>query len=171
MSKKWLLAICLTLGIGLVIMQPKSTQRRISEEIGIDVTDAELLSEMDTHGGFHGDGTSCVVLQLDKETAQEIMCAQDWSKFPMEETAKVLLYGATQTTQNGIGSRGPYFRGEDEKPLVPHIDNGYYFLLDRHSDAKPNQDAAEILQRASINVTIAVYDDASYILYVCKLDT
>ncbi len=171
MSKKWLLAICLTLGIGLLIMQPKSTQRSISEEIGIDVTDAELLSEMDTHGGFHGDGISCVVLQLNEKTAQEEIRTQGWAEFPMDETAKALLYGVTKTTPEGVWMMGPYLRGEDEKPLVPHMDKGHYFLLDRHSDAKPNQNDAEILQRASINVTIAVYDDVSHLLYVCKLDT
>ncbi len=170
-NKKWLLPVCLLLVFGLVVMRPKSMQRRISEEIGIDVSHAEVLLEMDTHGGFHGDGTSCVVFQLDEETAQTLRCAQEWKQLPMHETAQTLLYGVTHTTPEGTWTAGPYLRDADEKPLVPHLQSGYYLLLDRHSSAKPNQDAAEILRRASINVTIAVYDDTSHILYVCRLDT
>lgn len=171
MSKKWLLCICLALIIGLVMIRPKSVQRQISEEIGLDVTNAVVLSKMDTHGGFHGDGTSCVVLQLNDETAQEEIRTQGWAEFPMDETAKTLLYGVTKTTPEGVWTMGPYLCGEDEKTLVPRIESGYYLLLDRHSKTKLNQDPKEILQRASINVTVAVYDDANRILYVCKLDT
>ncbi len=171
MTKRWILPACLVLALGILISSRQTTQKKISKEIGIDVTNAELLSEVDTHGGFHGDGISCVALQLDAEVAQTISQAPGWKTFPLDQTTKTLLYGVTQKTAEGLWKQGPYLRGNDERPLVPRIESGYYLLLDRHSEAKPDQDPAEILQRASLNLTVAVYDDVNGILYVCRLDT
>lgn len=170
MNKRWLLPVCAALAICLVVFRQKPLQKQISEEIGVDVTHAEILSEMDTHGGFHGDGVSCVVLQLD-EPARDAIKAQEWKSMPMDQTTEILLYGVTQETPDGAYTYGPYLSGEDNQPLVPQIQDGYYLLLDRHSAAKPDQDPAEILQRGSQNLTVALYDDATGILYVCKLDT
>ncbi len=171
MSKRWILPVCLVLALGILISGRKTVQKQISEEIGINVTNAKLISEMDTHGGFHGDGVSCVALQLDDETAQEITKAIGWKAFPLNQTTKTLLYGVTQQSTEGIWTWGPNLTDDDGKPLVPRIESGYYLLQDRHSAASPNQDPAEILRRASLNLTVAVYDDVNGVLYVCRLDT
>ena len=36
----------------------------ISNELGIDVSNGDEKSNMDNHGGFHGDGTTYIVLSL-----------------------------------------------------------------------------------------------------------
>lgn len=53
-------------------------------------------------------------------------------------------------------------------PLLPGIANGFYRLIDRHSDAGDGQN---LLERASLNVTLAVYDADSDTLYFCEMDT
>ena len=89
----------------------------ISRALHIDVSAGEEISSSDTHGGFHGDGISCVALQ-----------------FPDSQVAA----------------------------------NGFYRLIDRHSDAGDGQN---LLERASLNVTLAVYDADSDTLYFCEMDT
>ena len=49
-----------------------------------------------------------------------------------------------------------------------HTANGFYRLIDRHSDAGDGQN---LLERASLNVTLAVYDADSDTLYFCEMDT
>lgn len=49
--------------------------------------------------------------------------------------------------------------------LLPGIANGFYRLIDRHSDAGDGQN---LLERASLNVTLAVYDADSDTLYFCE---
>lgn len=171
MKKRWIVPACLVLVLGILVSSRKTVQKQISEEIGIDVVHAEVISEMDTRGGFHGDGVSCTVLQLDAEMAQAIREAPDWNAFPLDETTKTLLYGVAQERTEGVWTWGPYLKGENDTPLVPRIESGYYLLRDRHSAAKPNQDPAVILQRPSFNLTVAVYDDENAVLYVCRLDT
>ena len=53
-------------------------------------------------------------------------------------------------------------------PLLPGIANGFYRLIDRHSDAGDGQN---LLERASLNVTLAVCDADSDTLYFCEMDT
>ena len=52
--------------------------------------------------------------------------------------------------------------------ISPGIANGFYRLIDRHSDAGDGQN---LLERASLNVTLAVYDADSDTLYFCEMDT
>ena len=54
----------------------------------------------------------------------------------------------------------------DWNPLVPDIQNGYYRLIDRHSDRE-----TDILDRYSFNFTVGLYDTDNNTLYFCELDT
>ena len=47
-------------------------------------------------------------------------------------------------------SAGPYLTDDSGDPLLPGIANGFYRLIDRHSDAGDGQN---LLERASLNVT------------------
>lgn len=86
----------------------------------------------------------------------------EWSAFPLDETVQTLVYGVeTETTKDG-----PFLTDENGKSLVPEIQNGYYCLIDRHSDTK-----AEILERNSFNFTLGLYDTDTNTLYFCELDT
>ena len=57
---------------------------------------------------------------------------------------------------------------ETQEPFVPPIENGYYLLKDRNSQAaeKPN-----IMKRGSFNFDLAVYDADNRTLYYLVLDT
>lgn len=138
-------------------------QNTVSEEIGIDVSSGSELSSSDTHGGFHGDGVSCTALQFSDDTVlEEIKNSSNWKEFPLDETVQAIVYGISEDTY----SIGPYLTDDEGNAIVPDIQNGYYLLIDRQIDQE-----MDILSRASFNLTVALYDTDTNILYICELDT
>lgn len=157
-----LMAIIVVLSIALTACKSESGQNIVSEALGIDVSSGNEVSNYDTHSG-NGDGTSCIALSFNDDTVLEkIKDNAEWSAFPLDETVQTLVYGAeTETTKDG-----PFLIDENGKPLVPEIQNGYYCLIDRHSDTKTG-----ILERNSFNFTLGLYDVDTNTLYFCELDT
>ena len=144
---------------------------QIKQQTGIDVSGGTELSQYDTHGGFHGDGISCYAYTFsDDSCLQQVSQADGWSAFPLDETAETLLYGVTEETEPTMFSAGPYFTDGEGACLVPPIENGYYRLIDRHSDAGKPGDKG-LLARGSFNCTLAVYDADAAVFYFCELDT
>lgn len=141
---------------------PKSPKDTVSKELGLDVSAGKIVSDYDTHSG-NGDGTSCIVLSFEDDSVlKEIRANQDWKSFPLDETIQTLVYGVSDET----GRMGPFLEDEDGNNLVPEIRNGYYLLIDRHTDKK-----TDILHRYSFNFTVGLYDTDSNRLYCCDLDT
>lgn len=146
-------------------------QDQIQQQVGIDVSGGTVLSQSDTHGGFHGDGISCFAYTFsDDSCLQQVSQADGWSAFPLNETAQILLYGVTEETETTIFSAGPYFIDQEGACLVPPIENGWYRLVDRHSDVGTPDDEG-LLARGSFNCTLAVYDEDTATFYFCELDT
>lgn len=134
----------------------RTRQRRSPRALHIDVSAGEEISSSDTHGGFHGDGISCVALQFpNSQVADAIAANAAWTPLPLDETAQALAYGVTREDGGEVFSAGPYLTDDSGDPLLPGIANGFYRLIDRHSDAGDGQN---LLERASLNVTLAVYD-------------
>ena len=138
-----------------------SWQRQISIDLQLNVKSASVLYEKDTHGGFLGDGTTLVALQL-RETAMAAKLAEqpNWRALPLPE----ILYKEVYDNF--------FFRSEEGDPLVQPVENGYYFFLDRHSMAEDIFDPSGLMEeRYSSNYTIGIYDADENILYYLELDT
>ena len=165
-----LLALCLCLLSGC--QGAADVPGQIQKQVGIDVSDGTALSQYDTHGGFHGDGISCYAYTFSNDSClQQVSQADGWSAFPLDETAEALLYGIPKETDSGTSYAGPFFTYENQDTcLVPPIENGYYCLVDRHSDAGTPGDEG-LLARGSFNCTMAVYDADAAVFYFCELDT
>lgn len=66
----------------------KTPQDIVSEALGLDASGGSEVSASDTHGGFHGDGTSCIVLTFqDDAVLEQIKANADWNSLPMDETS------------------------------------------------------------------------------------
>ena len=146
----------------------KDKQNIISEALNIDMEKGKIISEYDTHDGAHGDGTSCIVLKFNNDSIlKEIKSNKKWKSFPMNETVKCLAYG--EETENG--TVGPYLTDEKSGDrLLPNIQRGYYLLIDRQN--QNNQSKKEnILDKASFNYDLGIYDMDTNTLYFCQLDT
>lgn len=150
-------SLCILAGCG-----SSSPQDTVSKGLELDVSEGREVSVYDTHSG-NGDGTSCIVLQFEDTTVLEAIEANtDWGAFPLDETVQTLVYG----TETENGKMGPFLEDRDGNPLVPNIQNGYYRLIDRHTDK-----GTELLERHSFNFTVGLYDTDSNTLYYCELDT
>ena len=168
MKRKSLICFLITSVFLLAITAcaPLSRQDTISQALGLDVSKGEEVSHYDTHSG-NGDGTSCFVLRFsDKNVLEQIQESAQWNAFPMDEIVTALVYGISDDTS----SIGPFLSDENGEPLVPDIQQGYYLLLDRQTVADQSE-TTDILQRASFNFTLALYDTQTDTLYYCELDT
>lgn len=132
--------------------------------LGADVSTAEVISDDDSHGGFHGDGERYLEFQFaDDSFENTIKKDHTWHALPMQDDViEALLYGKTM----GEITYGPYLQAE-----MPEIEKGYYFFYDRHAEGNDPFDTAKVLGRSSMNFTVALYDTESDTLYFAELDT
>lgn len=141
-------------------------KKAISKELGVDVSGGNIALHSDTHGGFHGDGTTFITMEFsDGSVWEQIQENGQWKPFPLDDTVNALLYGVF----HDIARSGPYVVDGEGNALVPDIQDGYYILIDRHTDAGKGEE--DILHRFSFNFTLAVFDTDTNTLYFCKLDT
>lgn len=144
--------------------------QELSQSLGVDVSSGEILTQSDTHGGFHGDGTTVVEIQLtDSDLAKQIEenGNGEWNELPLTDNLTALVYGI-HTEESSVG---PMIHGGDNMPVIPEVENGYYYFLDRHSQSTDPKDDTKVLGRGSYNFTIAIYDADHQILYYMELDT
>ncbi len=134
-----------------------------AKALGLDLSGGREISNYDTHGGFHGDGTTCIAYRFDDDAVLgEIERSSAWSEFPLDDTVRVLVYGLS----DGTAQIGPMLNDNAGHPIVPEIRNGYYRLIDRQEDTTTG-----ILERYSFNFTLGLYDTDTNTLYFCKLDS
>lgn len=161
---------CMLSAIAFLILSAcgaESLQSVVSGELGMDASACEVISESDTHGGFHGDGTTFIVLDCaDGDVLNQIKEKSGWRAFPLDDTVKALVYGINNETER----IGPYLTDQEGNPLVPEIENGYYMLIDRQVE-EGWATGADILHRGSYNFTLGLYDADTELLYFCELDT
>lgn len=90
--------------------------------------------------------------------------------FPLDDTVKALVYGIETREGDSLIGIGSYLSDEENRPLIPEIENGYYLLIDRQAE-EGKATGADILYRASLNFTLGIYDSDADILYYFELDT
>ncbi|HIX89773.1 MAG TPA: hypothetical protein H9845_02610 [Candidatus Agathobaculum pullicola] len=166
MKKLGWIGIVLVFVFSLTACGSKNPQAMVSEALGVDASTGSTMSSMDTHSG-NGDGTAYVELHFDSnEMVKQIQADDAWKPFPLDKTAQTLVYGVSDETS----SVGPFLTDEEGKALVPEIANGYYRLIDRQVE-QDKATGADILNRASFNFTVGLYDTDTNTLYCCELDT
>ena len=138
----------------------------VEKALQIDLPKGTVLTNSDTHSGFHGDGTTFFVIQFDNDALEDSLKNANWKTFPANETTQAILYGL-KSDQTQLG---PYLTDSDGNSLVPEVKNGYYWLCDRQTE-EGKATGADLLHRSSFNFSIAVYDSDQNILYYGEVDT
>ncbi len=155
---------------GLTACASQSSQDIVSIALGLDVSDGSEISYSDTHGG-NGDGTTCIALGFQGDAVLEQIKENDtWSALPLDQATQALVYGISEETDQASYQIGPYLTDGEGNPLVPEVENGYYFLLDRQAEERQAA-GTDILNRGSFNFTFGLYDTDTNTLYFCELDT
>lgn len=145
-----------------------STQEKISDKLGIDVSGGTEISQNDTHGGFLGDGMYFASIGFSDNTVlNQISENSNWRVTPLTENLSTLVYG----TISDNGRFGPYLTNENGKAVIPNIQKGYFYFVDRHSQSTNRHDDTNVLNRHSFNFTFAIYDTDTHILYYVEYDT
>jgi len=140
----------------------------MAEQIDLTIPAAENVSYTDGHGGFLGDGETFGKIEFSAANGTEFVSAiehsEEWNTMPLPENLSLVMYG---------GERGGTTYGYDfaEEWDIPVIENGYWFFDDRHSESSAPRSDMDLLDRASFNFTLAVYDMDTNTLYYYELDT
>lgn len=136
----------------------------ISAELGVDVTAGTLVVSSDSHGGFHGDGMTAIQIVI---PGLKVPDSSNWHPLPLSEPLSRAFYGAS-----GDGwTWGALLTDDTGAPLLPHIEHGCWFFLDRHSESTDSASDADLFSRSSWNFTAAVYDSDTGTLHFFRFDT
>ena len=99
------IVLLLLMIFSLVGCGKKDIQSDISGSIGIDVSKGTVLTDSDSHGGFHGDGMMFKQLSFeDSKLSDEIKDNGNWKPMPLSQNIEALVYGIEEDTS----SIGPY---------------------------------------------------------------
>lgn len=138
---------------------PKTGKNLVSDSLRLQAAKGKEIIYTDSHGGFHNDGTSYVVLQFsDDSLLDQLRNNKQWHPLPMDDTAKILAFGYELED----GTYSPFCEGY----TFPEAKNGLYCLIDGDSD-----EDIPLLERKSFHYSLAMYDTDTKTLYFCKVDT
>ena len=173
MKKSMLIGMMAVLALLLTACGGGSARDEIAGALELDLSGCEVVSSWDDHGGFHGDGTTLIELECSGGgVLDQIREDSNWKALPLDRTAQALVYGVREesgTEETGIMvyQTGPYLTDEEGDLLVPEIREGWYRLIDRHAEAGET----DLLDRSSLNFTLALYDTDTDTLYYFEMDT
>ena len=119
------------------------------------------MDKKDTQGGMLNEGELLERIYFSEKQANNFVKRvkenNNWRELPITERLhnKVCKYAI------------------DEDMNIPEVSNGYWFVLDRHSEAKDKYNEDDIFDegRHSNNFTVAVFDTDVKILYIYEIDT
>lgn len=123
-----------------------------TEHFGFAKKDFTVVEDIDTHGGFHGDGSYYLILDCSDNKDKALEKVKNWNKLPLSENLNNMMYGHSLT----------------EDAHLPIIENGYYMFKDRQTDST---DDSELFDKASYNFSIAIYDSDTDRMYYYDFDT
>lgn len=124
------------------------SRRSVLDVLEISMPKVRVVYHSDTHGGFHGDGTTVLILSGQAHIPE----SRFWHDLPMGKNVRDTL--------------------EANLPEgLPPVAEGQWFCLDRHSKAVDPADPAMLFGHGSYNFTVALYDSDNQLLYYIKLDT
>lgn len=134
------------------------------EYFGFAKKDFSVIEELDTHGGFHGDGFYYLILDCSENKQVALENVSRWEPLPLSENLALIMYG---------GHKDGMWHGYNlaEEANIPAIENGYYIFKDRHSDSGGSADDSELFNRQSFNFSLAIYDSDADIMYYFEFDT
>ena len=146
-----------TFGIGAVEKKPWNDV--LAQALDIQ-TDGGVEEEyIETHGGFHGDGLTYIRVDFSRTELECVLAEKEgWRETPLTENIHTTLYG--DESWQGIKDSCNF--------LLPEVENGYYYFLDRQNNSFDDED---LRKRPSFNFTFVVYDVETDILYFVKFDT
>ena len=175
MKKKVLIAVIIGFSVFLLILvidffsvmggkAPVSTSEYIYENIGVDISNCNIVTDNDDHAGFVGDGQYIVTIDCSDNYENALNQVASWNPLPLTENLQLIMYGGKKN-----GTTYAFYLAK--KNRIPEINNGYYSFVDRHRESTNMYSDEELFNRHSFNFTIALYDKDTNHLYYYEFDT
>lgn len=151
----------LLLFISLVIFchscsAPLNPYAEVEAEFDTYAEQGTMVTNIDTHGGFLGDGDAFVKVEYDAEAGREIQKKlsndEDWGSLPLTDDLKRVA-------------------GCCRYEFPRSRENGYYYFYDRSRESENPKDASPVMHRYSYNFTLGIYDSEENALYWFEFDT
>ena len=156
---------CLLAVVYLLSLEPTDYYvSQTTEYFGFAKKDFSVVEELDTHGGFHGDGSYYLILDCSDKKEKALEKVKDWNKLPLTENLNLIMYGGKK---DGVS----YGYELAKEAHIPEIRNGYYMFKDRDSECEDDRDDSELFNRYSFNFSIAFYDCDTDKMYYFEFDT
>ena len=104
-----LVILSLLLGIsGNRQLANQFSMANMSQTLQVALAQGIMIENIDTHGGFHGDGQSLTIWKFDDNSIlEQILTDPDWKELPMTDNLEALLYGVVYDTGLSITEIGP----------------------------------------------------------------
>lgn len=163
-----IVVLALILGLSSASMTDCQTAADwIEQRTGVYIGELVEVDSWDNHhevecGGLlrpypdHYDGDSLDVFECDREAFDAICEIWDqWRPLPLSENLSRIVYGDYT----------------DSEPPIPEIESGYYLFVDRHDEAENANDDGALFDRASIDMSLFLYDVDNEMLYYYEYDT
>ena len=87
--------LLLLLPVLLLASCTASPVKEVSQVLDLSLPEGDVITDIDTHGGFHGDGESCVVLAFTPENgealAEELAGRTDWQALPLGDPSAAVM--------------------------------------------------------------------------------
>ena len=155
----------MALAVLLILIKPMDYYiDQTTKYFGFTKKDFLVVEELDTHGGFQGEGSHYLILDCSHNKAKALEIVKDWNKLPLSENLNYIMYGEVK---DGL----TYGYELAKEAHIPKIENGYYIFKDRHPESNDSKDDTELLDRYSYNFLIAIYDCDTNRMYYFKFDT
>ena len=171
MKMFWVIMLSLFLGAsGNQQLTNSVEMARISKTLDLALAQGNLIENVDTHSGSHGDGDSLQTWTFaDDSLLKQIQADSAWKSFPLTENLEALLYGVTYDEGLSVTVVGPYVSFSEEQ--LPRVEHGYYYFVDRQTESEQQNSDEQILERVSYNFSIAIYDTDTDTLYYVEADS
>lgn len=155
--------------------KPSNPTDQVSERLGTDASDFSVTTYYETHGGFHGDGETVLIMALTPEQEERLLkdTENHFCRFdlPFSNAISAVLYGGYMDHGGVERYHSPLFTRDNGDPIVPEITNGFYLFYDRHSESTDPSSDFRLHYRSSWNFDLAVYDADTQTLYYLVFDT
>lgn len=152
---------CVVLLFSFWVREYYATPNYITRKLeGVDVSEGEIVYEIDDHGGFFGEGKMVVQIQFSDENFGKVLgeVSKGWKAFPLSADIRNALQMLSD---------------EDEQWEFEFLDvrHGYWYFYDRHYESKDPYDDSKLHSRFSYNYTVGICDTDKKRVYYIEQDT
>lgn len=162
----FIIVILLTLINFVQFLFRDSTEEYVQKEIGIDISFCTILKDKDNHDGFHGDGDYFLIANCESDKENILKQIKDWKELPLSKNLQKAVYGEEYYDDKMYYRFSSLCNGR-----IPEIEEGYYYFLDKSTEAIDIYSDKDFFNRYSYNFIIVLYDKNTNLFYYYELDT